>query len=98
MALELDVHNFHRSVLTDFRERLAQGDRSDQLELITKAVRVAWQAARAGAPPTTTDCRLPLLIVSPYDPTARYARRGQVTRRAGFVAHLTEPCSAPARA
>ncbi|WP_329525097.1 hypothetical protein [Streptomyces sp. NBC_01462] len=50
MALELDVHSFHRSVLTDFRERLAQGDRSDQLELITKAVRAARQAARAVAP------------------------------------------------
>ncbi|MFF7994607.1 IS1182 family transposase [Kitasatospora xanthocidica] len=32
-------------------------------------------------------------IVSPYDPTARYARRGQVTRWTGFLAHVTETCS-----
>ncbi|MFB7476846.1 transposase [Kitasatospora sp. NPDC056184] len=32
-------------------------------------------------------------IVSPYDPTARYARRGQVTRWTGFLAHMTETCS-----
>jgi transposase len=32
-------------------------------------------------------------IVSPYDPTARYARRGQVTRWQGFLAHVTETCS-----
>jgi hypothetical protein len=32
-------------------------------------------------------------IVSPYDLTARYARRGQTTRWKGFVAHLTETCT-----
>src|SRR5436190_10206599 len=32
-------------------------------------------------------------IVSPYDPTARYARRGQTTRWTGFLTHLTETCS-----
>lgn len=32
-------------------------------------------------------------IVSPYDATARYARRGQVTRWTGFLAHVTETCS-----
>jgi hypothetical protein len=32
-------------------------------------------------------------IVSPYDLTARYARRGQVTRWTGFLAHVTETCS-----
>ncbi|MDX3075919.1 hypothetical protein [Streptomyces sp. MI02-7b] len=32
-------------------------------------------------------------IVSPYDLTARYARRGQVTRGTSFLAHVTETCS-----
>ena len=32
-------------------------------------------------------------VVSPYDLTARYARRGQVTRWTGFLAHVTETCS-----
>jgi len=33
-------------------------------------------------------------IVSPYDPAARYSRRGQVTRWTGYLAHVTETCSA----
>jgi transposase len=41
----------------------------------------------AGLPPSAAR------IVSPYDPAARYARRGQVTRWAGFLAHVTETCS-----
>ena len=32
-------------------------------------------------------------IVSPYDLAARYARRGQVTRWTGYLAHMTETCS-----
>jgi transposase len=40
----------------------------------------------AGLPPSAAR------IVSPYDPAARYARRGQVTRWAGFLAHVTETC------
>jgi transposase len=32
-------------------------------------------------------------IISPNDLTARYARRGQVTRWQGFLAHVTETCS-----
>ena len=32
-------------------------------------------------------------IVSPYDLAARYARRGQVTRWTGYLAHVTETCS-----
>jgi hypothetical protein len=32
-------------------------------------------------------------IVSPYDLRDRYARRGQVTRWMGFLAHVTETCS-----
>jgi len=41
----------------------------------------------SGLPPSA------LRIVSPYDPTARYARRGQVTRWTGYLAHVTETCS-----
>jgi transposase len=32
-------------------------------------------------------------IVSPCDTAARYSRRGQVTRRAGYLAHVTETCA-----
>jgi hypothetical protein len=32
-------------------------------------------------------------VVSPYDTTARYARRGQTTRAKGFIAHLTVTCA-----
>jgi transposase len=213
LALELDDSGFHHSVLTDFRDRLAQGDRADRLldlalarlkeaglvrergtqrtdsthvlaavrdltrlELITEAMRAALEEIAGAAPqllaglvdeewgrrygrpvrlgknPTKPKTRitnagndaLQLLehlhthrtghafgprvqtlrqivvqnyyrdaagrlrwrtdddgglppssraIVSPYDPTARYARRGQTTRWAGFLAHLTETCS-----
>jgi transposase len=41
----------------------------------------------SGLPPSA------LRIVSPYDVTARYARRGQVTRWTGFLTHVTETCS-----
>jgi Transposase DDE domain len=54
------------------------------------AGRLRWRdddAAAAGLPPSAAR------IVSPCDPAARYARRGQVTRRAGFLAHVTETCS-----
>lgn len=213
LAMELDDPGFHHSVLADFRERLAQGDRADRLldlalarlkdaglvrerttqrtdsthvlaavrdltrlELISEAVRAAleelagtaphlldglvdeeWgrrygRPVRLGKNPTrpktrinTTGhdaCRLlehlrrhgagrvfgpqvealrqivvqnyyrdaagrlrlrtdedgglppsSVAIVSPYDLTARYARRGQTTRWKGFVAHLTETCA-----
>jgi transposase len=210
LALELDHSGFHHSVLTDFRDRLAQGDRLldlalarlkeaglvrergtqrtdsthvlaavrdlTRLELITEAVRAALEEIAGAAPhllaglvdeqwgrrygrpvrlgknPTRPKTRinnagddaLQLLehlhthgrghvfgprvqtlrqivvqnyyrdaagrlrwrtdddgglppssraIVSPYDPTARYARRGQTTRWTGFLTHLTETCS-----
>lgn len=213
LAMELDDPGFHHSVLADFRDRLAQGDRADRLldlaltrlkgaglvrergtqrtdsthvlaavrdltrlELITEAVRAAleeiagaaaqllvglvderWgrrygRPVRPGKNPTKPKTRinnagddaLRLLehlhahgrghafgprvqtlrqivvqnyyrdaagrlrwrtdeegglppssraIVSPYDPSARYARRGQTTRWTGFLAHLTETCS-----
>lgn len=34
-----------------------------------------------------------MAVVSPYDTSARYARRGQTTRWKGFIAHLTETCA-----
>jgi transposase len=214
LAIELDDPGFHHSVLADFRERLTQADRADQLfdlalirlkdaglvrergmqrtdsthvlaavrdltrlELITEAVRAALEELARTAPhlltglveeewgrrygrpvrlgknptrpktriKTTGDDAVRLLehvrrhglgsdcgaqvqalrqivvqnyygdaaghlrwrtdedgglppsscaIVSPYDLTARYARRGQLTRWKGFITHLTETCSA----
>src|SRR5215468_1267938 len=41
----------------------------------------------AGLPPPAAR------IVSPYDLAARYARRGQVTRWTGYLAHVTETCA-----
>jgi hypothetical protein len=41
----------------------------------------------SGLPPSATR------IVSPYDLAARYARRGQVTRWAGYLAHVAETCA-----
>lgn len=51
--------------------------------------RLRWRedADDSGLPPSANR------IVSPYDLTARYARRGQVTRWTGFLAHVTETCS-----
>jgi transposase len=51
--------------------------------------RLRWREDEEGSglPPSAH------LIVSPYDPTVRYARRGQVTRWQGFLAHMTETCS-----
>ncbi|MGW7585917.1 IS1182 family transposase [Kitasatospora sp. NPDC054768] len=53
------------------------------------AGRLRWRDENdgSGLPPSANR------IVSPYDPTARYARRGQVTRWTGFLAHVTETCS-----
>lgn len=51
------------------------------------AGRLRWRTAEDGGLPPSA-----VAIVSPYDPTARYARRGHVTRWKGFVAHLTETC------
>jgi transposase len=51
--------------------------------------RLRWRDddADSGLPPSATR------IVSPYDLAARYARRGQVTRWTGYLAHVTETCS-----
>jgi hypothetical protein len=53
------------------------------------AGRLRWRGddGAAGLPPSAAR------IVSPCDPAARYARRGQVTRRAGYLAHVTETCA-----
>jgi transposase len=51
--------------------------------------RLRWREDEgdSGLPPSAAR------IVSPYDPAARYARRGQVTRWTGYLAHVTETCS-----
>jgi len=51
--------------------------------------RLRWRDDEGGSglPPSATR------IVSPYDLAARYARRGQVTRWTGYLAHVTETCS-----
>lgn len=51
------------------------------------AGRLRWRTVEDGGLPPSA-----VAVVSPYDPTARYARRGHVTRWKGFVAHLTETC------
>ena len=53
------------------------------------AGRLRWRddEGDAGLPPSAAR------IVSPYDPAARYARRGQVTRWTGYLAHVTQTCA-----
>jgi len=53
------------------------------------AGRLRWRddEGDAGLPPSAAR------IVSPYDPAARYACRGQVTRWTGYLAHVTETCA-----
>jgi transposase len=52
------------------------------------AGRLRWRDddGDAGLPPSAAR------IVSPYDPAARYSRRGQVTRWTGYLAQVTETC------
>ncbi|WP_431914939.1 IS1182 family transposase [Nonomuraea jabiensis] len=52
------------------------------------ASRLRWRTDEGGGLPPSS-----VAIVSPYDLTARYARRGQITRWRGFLAHLTETCT-----
>ncbi|MGW4123108.1 hypothetical protein [Nocardia sp. NPDC004711] len=51
--------------------------------------RLRWRTDDDGGLPSSS-----VAIVSPYDTSARYARRGQVTRWKGFLVHLTETCAA----
>jgi transposase len=53
------------------------------------AGRLRWRDddGDAGLPPSAAR------IVSPCDTAARYSRRGQVTRRAGYLAHVTGTCA-----
>jgi transposase len=53
------------------------------------AGRLRWRddEGDSGLPPSAAR------IVSPYDPAARYSRRGQVTRWTGYLAHVTETCA-----
>ncbi|MFI9511218.1 IS1182 family transposase [Nocardia sp. NPDC052566] len=50
--------------------------------------RLRWRTDDDGGLPPAS-----VAIVSPYDISARYARRGQVTRWKGFLVHLTETCA-----
>ncbi|MFD5505906.1 transposase [Streptomyces sp. NPDC127061] len=55
--------------------------------VLDAADRPQWREPEdAGLPPSA------LAIVSPYDTSARYARRGE-TRWTGFLAHVTETCA-----
>ena len=76
---------------------LLRGPRAEALRQILvqnyhwdPAGRLRWRDDEGGGglPPSAAR------IVSPYDPAARYARRGQVTRWTGYLAHVTETCSA----
>lgn len=58
LALELDDPGFHHSVLGDFRDRLAEDDRADQLldlalERLMAAGLVKARGASAPTPPTS---------------------------------------------
>ena len=55
--------------------------------------RLRWRddEGDSGLPPSAAR------IVSPYDPAARYSRRGQVTRWTGYLAHVTETCAGDSR-
>jgi hypothetical protein len=54
------------------------------------AGRLRWRDDDGDSGPPSSAAR----IVSPYDLAARYARRGQVTRWTGYLAHVTETCAA----
>ncbi|WSU06271.1 transposase [Streptomyces sp. NBC_01116] len=50
MAMELEDPGFHHSVLADFRDRLAEGDRADRLlDLVLARLKEALRASRATA-------------------------------------------------
>jgi transposase len=53
------------------------------------AGRLSWRTDEDGGLPPSS-----LVIVSPYDTTARYVRHGHIIRWKGFAAHLTETCTA----
>jgi hypothetical protein len=53
------------------------------------AGRLRWRDDEAGADLPPSAAR----IISPCDLAARYARRGQVTRWTGYLAHVTETCA-----
>ncbi|WP_229359994.1 transposase [Streptomyces albidoflavus] len=54
LGMELEDPGFHHSVLTDFRQRLAQEGRADKLlDLALEKIRAsAWSASAAGSAPT----------------------------------------------
>jgi hypothetical protein len=87
--MDLEDPGFHHSVLADFRD-------GEQLQALRQIFvqnyhldaddRPKWREPEdAGLPPSA------IAIVSPYDISARYARRGE-TRWKGFLAHVSETC------
>ncbi|WP_265737823.1 IS1182 family transposase [Actinacidiphila oryziradicis] len=55
--------------------------------LIDERGRIRWRTPEdGGLPPSAT------AVVSPYDPQARYSRRGYATRWTGYLTHITETC------
>ncbi|MEU3877741.1 hypothetical protein [Streptomyces sp. NPDC029704] len=52
------------------------------------AGRLRWRTADDGGLPPSSSA-----VVSPYDTTARYVRRGHIIRWKGFAAHLAETCA-----
>jgi len=75
---------------------LLRGPRAEALRQVVAqnyhwdpAGRLRWpdDEGGAGLPPPAAR------TVSPYDLAARYARRGQVTRWTGYLAHVTETCA-----
>ncbi|MFJ8956369.1 MULTISPECIES: transposase [unclassified Streptomyces] len=54
LALELDDPGFHHSVLSDFRDRLGEGDRADRLlDLVVERLKEAgWSRRADGSVPT----------------------------------------------
>ncbi|MGK5532082.1 IS1182 family transposase [Streptomyces sp. URMC 129] len=87
-----DVYLLLRYVRT-YLSRLWEGQQIQALRhiflqnyLVDDRGRVQWRVAgESGLPPSA------MAIVSPYDLTARYARRND-TRWKGFLAHVTETC------
>ncbi|WP_245771073.1 transposase [Actinacidiphila guanduensis] len=89
LAMDLEDPGFHHGVLADFRD-------GEQLQALRQIFvqnyhldaddRPKWREPEdAGLPHSA------IAIVSPYDISARYARRGE-TRWKGCLAHVTETC------
>ncbi|WP_345942436.1 transposase [Streptomyces sp. SID2888] len=91
LALELDAPGFHHSVLTDFRDRLCEDDRADQLlSLSLERMRKAGMVTERGKQRTDSTqvlaaardlTRLELVLEKPYLNRSWNVRVEQVSRR-----------------